>query len=101
MADQVTALLSPTRIVENSSLSITNTAKEWQFVDATTNPVGKPTFKITLWSSAAWLFGTEGASADYIPVDAGEKFTASIPSGSSIFVKTASGTGTLYGVRVG
>ncbi len=89
MADQTTVLPLSGTPTSDGSLDLTTSEKEWAF----TPP---QSCVIQLICDAVWLFASQ-TSGSFFRIPAGAAFNVSIGSESkSIFLKTATGTGTIY-----
>ena len=79
----------------NGTLAITTSEQEWAFTSTARDT------SLQLTSDAIWLYSSQtGGGFTRVPADAA--FTLRIPlAGQSVFVKTASGTGTLRASTVG
>ena len=89
MADQTTVLPLTGTPTSNGSLDLTTSEKEWAFT-----PLQSGT--IQLICDAVWLFATQ-TSGSFFRIPAGAAFNVSLGTETkSLFLKTATGTGTIY-----
>ncbi len=59
----------------------------------------KPDRKIALWGDVAWKISIEGGAGVYVPVPAYTAYIVSLPAADKVYyVKTATGSGTLYSI---